>query len=583
MGLFSEIRRRNVFRMAALYIVAAWLVMQVAEVLISLISLPAWVGPVVIGLLALGFPLALVLSWFYELTPEGISLDTDGKRDVAATHAAARRMDFIVISLLSAAILLFAWHTWWSPGSTARSTGSAQTIQSVAVLPLQNLSDDPAQKYLVEGMQDALITWLSRMTDLRVISKRSTLSYEATDKSIQEIARELNVDALVEGSVLRDQGRVRITAKLILGAEDEYIWANSYDRDLDQILALTSEISLAIADEIQATVKQQAREDSALQKRIDFALHELVLQGDHYFDRFLFDESLLHYQQAVDKAPDFALAHAGVANSYLGKAFFRLLSISESVALAREAALKAISLDNNSARGYAALGMIQLYFDWDWDLARATLLRAVELAPNNSGIRHAYGDYLLVMGDLEGSLEQVEIGLLYDPLSPMAQFAVRGHKLFTRQYDALIEEGRSALAEDPDSTSALLFFREALWFKGDYGEAFDAYKKTWGRNEALLRALNEGFSESGYMGALRSLADALAERDSAAQEQVTLARLYARAGEPEAALAALERAYQHRQPQILHIKAHPDFDALRSTPEFQDLLRRIGFPETPRK
>ena len=579
MGLVSELRRRNVLRMAALYAVAAWLIMQVAEVVVSLAALPEWSGQVVLVLLAIGFPIALVFSWIYELTSEGISLEKDVHPDNSITHVTGRRIDFIVISLLSAAVILFAWHSWWPSTLANKSIAPDKAIESIAVLPLQNLSNDPAQKYFVEGMQDALITRLSRMTELRVISKTSTFRYEKTDKSIPEIARELNVDALVEGSVLRDANRVRITAKLIRGAEDEHLWANSYDRDLDHVLTLINEISMAIADEIEVTVKQQEVEEWAQSTSADLQVHELVLQGDYNFDRFMLDQSLHHYQQALDLDAEFAPAHVGVAASYLLKAFLDWNASSDFILKAREAALKAISLDGNSAGGYSCLGLIQLYFDWDWEGAQKSLTRALELHPNDFHARHAYADYLMVMGDVKASLKQVEIGHLYDPFSPMAGVVVGFHRILARQYDEVIEEGRKAIAEEPDLVVDIPYYPEALWLAGMHEEALAIYKRTWGRDEELLRAMNRGFSESGYTGAVHSLANALVLRNPEFEDHVTLAKLYARAGEPGLALESLEKAYQHRQPQILHIKAMPDFDELRANPEFQDLLKRIGYPE----
>ena len=579
MGLVSELRRRNVLRMAALYAVAAWLIMQVAEVVVSLAALPDWSGQVVLVLLAIGFPIALIFSWFYELTTEGISLERDVQPGDSITQVTGRRIDVIVISLLSSAVILFAWHAWWQPAPTDRFIAPDEAIESIAVLPLQNLSNDPAQEYFVEGMQDALITRLSRMTGLRVISKTSTFRYETTDKSIPEIARELNVDALIEGSVLRDANRVRITAKLIRGTEDEHLWANSYDRDLDNIFALINEISVAIADEIEVTVKQQDIEEWTQSSYANLKVHELVLQGNHYFDRFKLDQSLRHYQQAIDLDSEFAPAHAGVAASYLLMAFVDLNANSELIPKAREAALKTISLDRNFAGGYSALGFIQLYFDWDWDAAKASLSRALELRPNDARVRHAYADYLMVMGDLKASVNQVEIGRLYDPLSPMASTVLGFHRILARQYDEVIEEVQKAIAEEPDLVASFPYYPEALWLKGMYEEAFATYKRTWGRDEDLLRAMNMGFSESGYTGAVHSLANALAGRNPEFRDYVTLASLYSRAGEQELALASLEKAYQHRQPQILHIRAMPVFDELSSTPAFQDLLHRIGFPE----
>lgn len=579
MGLVSELRRRNVLRMAALYAVAAWLIMQVAEVVVTLAAFPEWSGQVVLVLLAIGFPIALVVSWFYEITPEGISLEKDIHPDDSIRQVTGRRIDFIVISLLSAAVILFAWHTWWPSMLADKSFAPDEAISSIAVLPLRNLSNDPAQEYFVEGMQDALITRLSRMTELRVISKTSTHRYEKTDKSIPEIARELNVDALIEGSVLRDANRVRITAKLIRGAKDEHLWANSYDRDLDHVLTLINEMSVAIAGEVEVTVKQQEAEEWAQNISANLEVHELVLQGNYYFERFKFDQSLRHYQQAVDLDAEFAPAHAGVAASYLLKAFLDWNMSSDFIPKAREAALKAISLDGNSAEGYSSLGFIQLYFDWDWDEAKTSLSRALELSPNDVHIRHAYADYLMVMGDLKESLNQVEIGHLYDPFSPMAGIVLGFHRILARQYDEVIEEVRKTIAKEPDSIVGFPYYAHALWHKGMHEQALAAFKRTWGSDEELLQAMNRGFSESGYTGAIHSLANALAHRSPEFQDNVTLAMLYARAGEPGPAMESLEKAYQNRQPQILHIRAMPDFDELRSTPEFQDLLRRIGFPE----
>lgn len=452
-------------------------------------------------------------------------------------------------------------------------------VESVAVLPLKNLSNDPDQQYFVEGMQDALIARLSRITDLRVISRTSTVRYGATDKSIPDIARELNVDALVEGSVLRDGNRVRITAQLVLGRADQHLWAESYDRDLDQVLLLINEISMAIADEIEMAVKPEGQDIRSQIETIDAEVLGFALKGRHSFEKFRFDESLRHYQQAVKLDPEFAYAHAGVAGSYFAMKFSDRAPDPHLIPKAREAALRALALDGNSAEAYSVLGSIQLYFDWDWDSAQRNLRRAMELRPNSGPNRHAYADYLMVMGDLEGSLNQVEIALLYDPHSPMARGVVEFHRLLVRQYDTVIDNCREALAEWPDSWFIYARYRDALWFRGQQQESLAVYKKTWGKDEQLLRAMEKGHTESGYAGAVFSLAEALAERVPGFNDYVTLAAQYSRAGDSNLAMTWLEQAYEHRQPQILHIKARPVFDELHSDPAFQDLLRRIGFPE----
>ena len=456
--------------------------------------------------------------------------------------------------------------------------GPEEKIESVAVLPLTNLSNDPAQNYFVEGMQDALITRLSRLTELRVISKTSTLRYEGTDKPIPEIARELNVDALIEGSVLRDDNRVRITAQLVHGVDDEYLWANSYDRELTEVLVLINEISMAIAEEIQATVRQKAVADAAQLQPISLEAHELVLQGKHAFDRFRFDESLYYYQQAVQLEPRFAAAHEGMAGTYFVKAFFDGALAPDLVPKSRAAALQAISLDSGTAGAYAVLGAIGLYFDRDWEMARRNLVRALELNPNDARTRHAYADYLMVMGNLEESLRQVEIGRLYDPFSPMANSVAAFHKILTGRFDEVIDEIQKDMAERPGLENDLSNYREALWLAGRYEEAFEVYKQSWGRDAELLRAMELGYQAAGYQGAIRYLADALAERDPAFKDSVTVAKLYARANEPEKALLWLEKAHQHREPQVLHVEAMPAFQSLRADPRYHELLRKIGFP-----
>jgi tetratricopeptide (TPR) repeat protein len=252
---------------------------------------------------------------------------------------------------------------------------------------------------------------------------------------------------------------------------------------------------------------------------------------------------------------------------------------SEVIPKARQAALKAISLDDQGAGGYGSLGYIQLYYDWDWETARKNILKALELNPNNDLLRHAYADYLMVMGDLEESLNQVKIGRLYNPFSPMAGTFLDFHRILTRQYDDVIEEGRKAIANDPDLLPSLSNYHEALWLKGNHDEAFTAYKKSWGRDKNLLKAMERGYSVSGYQGAIFNLAEALAKRDPEYKKYVTLAKLYTRSGEVDSALVWLEKAYQSHDPWILHVKAMPVFDELNSNPKFQELLHRIGFPD----
>jgi TolB-like protein len=239
MRLVSELRRRNVFRMAVLYLVAAWLVMQVAEVIIDLANLPDRIGPIILGLLVVGFPIALLFSWFYELTAEGVSLEHDIDPTESTNFVADRRLDFIVIALLCAAVILFAYDKWRLPGPPEKS---------IAVLPFENLSADPAQEYFSDGISEDLLNLLAQIPELRVISRSSAFSFKGKDIAIPALAGQLNVAHVVEGSVRKIGDRVRITAQLIEARSDSHLWSESYDRKLDDIFAVQDEIAAAISE-----------------------------------------------------------------------------------------------------------------------------------------------------------------------------------------------------------------------------------------------------------------------------------------------------------------------------------------------
>jgi TolB-like protein len=242
MKLLSELKRRNVFRMAVLYIVAAWLVMQVVGVLIDLGTLPPRFGPFVLPLLVVGFPIALALSWFYEITPEGIALDDDVERDESAARVHGRRADFIVIALLAAAVILFAYDKWWI---------GPPPEKSVAVLPFLNMSDDPDQGYFSDGISEELLNVLAKYPELKVAARQSSFVFKDKDLPIAEIGRQLNVAHVVEGSVRKSGNRLRITAQLI-NAEDGFnLWSDTFDRQLEDVFAIQDEIAREIGSALQ--------------------------------------------------------------------------------------------------------------------------------------------------------------------------------------------------------------------------------------------------------------------------------------------------------------------------------------------
>jgi TolB-like protein len=309
MGLVSELKRRNVFRMGVLYVVAAWLIMQVAEVIIGLANLPEWIGPTILALLAIGFPIALIISWFYEVTPEGISLEKDVEAAESVTRVTARRVDFIIIALLSAGLLLFAYDKWW--------IGPPPEL-SIAVLPFENMSADPEQEYFSDGISEELLNVLAKLPGLRVAARTSSFQFKGQHEDIAEIAAALNVAHILEGSVRKSGNKLRITAQLIKADDGFHLWSESYDRELDDIFAVQDEIAKAISDALKVKLALVAGEaiPPTVIEAANTAAYDAYLRGRELIYRRgpeNMEAAARHFERALRLDENFAPAHAQLA------------------------------------------------------------------------------------------------------------------------------------------------------------------------------------------------------------------------------------------------------------------------------
>ena len=309
MSLLSELKRRNVLRMAALYVVAAWLAMQVAGVVIDLAKLPDWTGQLVLVLLAIGFPIALIISWFYELTPEGILLETEVEPGKSITHITGRRMDFIVIALLSAALLMFAYDKWWPPWPVD---------QSIAVLAFENMSGDPGQDYLCDGISEELLNTLAKIEELHVVSRTSAFSFKGKNVSIPEIAEQLKVAYVLEGSMRKDDDRLRVTAQLIDTRSDSHVWSETFEQDFDSVFAIQDEIAAAVSDALRVKLLLETGEavPPTVARSADVAAYDAYLRGRELIrlrGRPNLEEAIRHLEQSIRLDANFAPAHAQLA------------------------------------------------------------------------------------------------------------------------------------------------------------------------------------------------------------------------------------------------------------------------------
>ncbi len=461
---------------------------------------------------------------------------------------------------------------------------SRKRVHSLVVLPLTNLSPDPEQEYFADGMTEALIFDLAKLRALKIISRTSTMRYKGTDKSLPEIAEELNVDAVVEGSVLRVGQRVRITAQLIHAATDTHLWAESYERDLQDVLLLQSEVARAIAREIQIAVTPEETRRLASACRVNPEAYEACLKGRfHWYklSREHLDTALEYFQLALEKDPNYALAYVGIANVWGSRGDCGLVPPREALPKAKVAALKAIELDDLLAEGHMTLGNVKAY-EWVWDDAQREYRRALEFNPNYADVHLMYADLLISTRRPEEWKPEIERCLELDPFNFFFHCFFGWHLVYLRRYDEAIEQLRKVLRTEPDFPAAHQGLWGALYQKRMY-EAALAEAKTFfallGDTE-VAETLERGHVEAGYPGAMRLAADKLVARSNRMHvPPLRIARLYAHAGEKDRSLEWLEKAYEQHEFPLVHLNVGWDWDSLRDDPRFQDLLRRMNFPQ----
>ncbi|MCZ6751940.1 MAG: protein kinase [Acidobacteria bacterium] len=474
-----------------------------------------------------------------------------------------------------------------SQDKTASSTSSA-TVRSIAVLPLANLSGDPEQEYFVQGMTEALITDLAKIGSLRVISRTSVMRYNQTDKPLPQIARELNVDTVVEGSVLRSGERVRITAQLIDAAKDQHLWAESYERDLRDVLTLQSEVAGAIAREIKVKLTPQEQAHLASPRSVDPEAYQAYLRGRYYWNKRSedgFRKGLEYFQQAIAKDPTYALAYAGLADCYalLGAVGYAGAETKEVMAKAKAAARKALEIDDTVAEAHASLAFITFRFDWNWPEAEREFRRAIELNPNYPTAHQWYAMDLGIMERTEEALAEIRRAHELDPLSLTINAGVARLLHSAGQYDKAIEQIRKTLEMDPNFVQAHFDLGLIYTEMRMYPEAIAEFEKGGtlsGGNPQIKSGLGLAYSLSGRRADALRILDQLNEQSERGYvSPFSIAVVYAGLGEKDRTLTWLEKAYEVRANEMVYIKMKPFFDNIRSDPRYQDLLRRMNFPE----
>lgn len=462
----------------------------------------------------------------------------------------------------------------------------ALRIQSLAVLPLENLTGDPAQEYFADGMTDALITNLAKLSAVRVISRTSVMAYKGVRKPLPQVARELNVDALVEGTVARSDERVRIDVQLVQAANDQHVWAENYERDLKDVLSLQDEVARDIARQIQAKLLPP-RSDSVSRSRVNPEAYQFYVQGRYFWNRRSeegFIKAIECFEQAIAKQPDYAQAYAGLSDVYalLGTWPNARIPRSETMARARAAALKALEIDDTMAEAHASLASVSLLYDWNWPLAEKEFQRAIQLNPNYATAHHWYAYYCASQGRMDEAVREIHLARQLDPLSLIISTDAGEIFYHARRYVEAIEQFRKTLEMDPNFAPAHNWLGLTYLARQEYGESITelqtAVRLSDNRSD-FLASLGIAYARAGRREEARKALKAIRTGPSARYDSLlAIAWILAALGERDQAFAWAEKTYPTRSPEFYILKVHPIVDPLRSDARFQYLMRRVGFP-----
>ena len=588
---FAELKRRQVFKVAAVYGAVAFVVMQAADFLVPALRLPDGVATGIALVAILGLPLAVALAWAFEMTPEGVQRErpaSSAELESIVAQPRGRRWPAGILAL--AGVVLVAGGGWWVLGRDAGAgdgSGAPAAVadspdrRSIAVLPFANMSGDPDNEYFSDGITDDIITHLSKLSDLKVISRTSVMRFKQTDKGLREIAAELGVATILEGGVQRIGDRVRINAQLIDAVTDEHIWAEQYNRELIDVFAIQSDVALQIAGALQARLSPDERGRVERRPTENLEAYNLYLQGRFFWNKRTregLETAIDYFERAIDLDPEYALAWVGLADAYSILADWGYVSPAETLPRSKVAAVMALEIDETLGEAHIALAYI-LAHEGDWPGAGAAYERGLDLSPGYATGHQWYASYLGYIGRLEEGLREAEAARELDPLSLIIAHGIGMLENWAGRYEQAEAALRRTLELDPNFAGALQELGFALEDQSRFEEAIAAYRRAFELSDGFL-----GRAELGHVyGAMGRRAEALEMLEELEEEAkvgyvapVQFAIVHAGLGNTDSAFVWLEEAYRQRDVTLRWRVLTPGLRELRSDPRFADLLRRLG-------
>lgn len=576
-SFFAELKRRNVYKVAVAYAVVAWLLIQIATQTFPFFDIPNWAVRLVILALIIGFPVALVLAWAYELTPEGIKRTEDVPPQKSIARRTGRKIiaGIAVVAALAAGLLVFQVVRSKSPSTEGAAAAATVPDKSIAVLPFVDLSQAKDQEYFCDGISEEILNALAHVEALRVVARTSSFAFKGKNVDVAEIARKLGVENVLEGSLRRDGNRIRITAQLIDARNGFHLWSQTYERELNDIFAVQDEITASIVNALEIKLAVAL----PVHKEPNTESYELDLKGRYFLNRRDLKRAIDYFQQAIAKDPKDAMAYAGLSEVYLVEAVRGGLPPREVMPKAKKAALQALAIDDASSEAHAALAYVTFFYEWDWAVAEREFKRAIELKPNNADAHHWYSHFLMAQGRTEESLTEAKRALDLNPFDVLMSIHLAWTYLYARQFDQALDQSQKI--DEMGTRFKNIWVGLILEQQGRYAEAVAQFQKdleeSSGRSLTAKVNLAHAYAVSGDREAAEKIIGEVQEQaKSKYVSSFDIAVIYAGLGEKDQAFASLEKAYEEHASELVTLTTEQRFENLHSDPRFTDLARRIG-------
>ena len=584
-NFFGELKRRNVYKVAVAYVIVAWLLIQAASILFPTFEAPPWVMKIFVTVIALGFPIALILAWAFELTPEGIKRAHDVAPNKSITRKWGRKLTATIIVVAVVASALFAWQ-FLQPKTTpvAAGTGPRTEIpeKSIAVLPFENATHNADTEYLSDGISEALINSLSELQQLKVIARSTAFRYKGKQVDPQAVGRELKVRTVLMGVVRQLGDRLNVQVDLVDAMTGAQLWGQEYERKLADVLAVKQALVREVTEKLRLKLTGEQQQRLTQRDTTNPEAYQFYLRGRYYWEKRTAEKlkkAIEQFQQAADKDPNYALAYVGLADCYLLLEDYVGTPASETYPKAKAFAQRALQLDSSLAEAHTSLAYVNSNL-WQWEQAEEEFKRALKLNPNYSTAHHWYNLYLLDMGRIDEAMAEIKRAHELDPLSLIIGTTLTYAYFAKGDVNSSIAQCKRVIDLDPNFPRAHEYLGLGYLKQGRHSEAIAELQKAVelsGRERRSLRDLGYGYAISGKraetLAVLKELEGKYEKHEAIGQD---FAAVYAGLGEKDQAFAWLEKDFQARSGKLGWIRWTRDFESLRSDPRLADLLRRMG-------